>query len=561
MNIRIKIPLFTGLIVFAAILTITLYSVPDYRKKTIKSIENYRIEQTEIIKNQLKDNVNSAYSMIEHAYLKNKDKYQTSSFIVKEYPEDLKFAINNIEKIRFGDKSSGYVWINEFEPPYTVIMHPIRPEMNGTVQVFYIQNTKQNVYEAFADVIQSHKGEGFLEYDYYKPDTGEKIPKLSYIKLFEPLGWVIGTGIYIDYIDKMVAQKKNELDRQTNRLLTVIIILAFFLITGSFIFLMIFSKSITNSIARVNQKLFQMSKGQQAEIEQNVKSDETGNMNKSLNELITGLNRYSDFAGEIGRGNLNADFKSLGKDDILGNSLINMRNSLVKAKTEESQRREENERRNTANEGYTVFSELIRRGSNNIKELSYSIISNLVNYLKVTQGGIFILNDENPNNIFLELSASVAYNRRKFTEKRIDIGEGLVGACAFEKKKIVVKNVPADYLEIRSGLGKTEPKSILIIPLLMEDNLIGVIELASVNEIDQFDIEFIEKVSETIASSLYAAKINSKTYLLEKEYEKLQLDFQKVNEVLIEKEKEIKLLKKRIQDFVDDKSILSGKQI
>ncbi len=561
MNIRIKIPLFTGLIVFAAILTITLYSVPDYRKKTIKSIENYRIEQTEIIKNQLKDNVNSAYSMIEHAYLKNKDKYQTSSFIVKEYPEDLKFAINNIEKIRFGDKSSGYVWINEFEPPYTVIMHPIRPEMNGTVQVFYIQNTKQNVYEAFADVIQSHKGEGFLEYDYYKPDTGEKIPKLSYIKLFEPLGWVIGTGIYIDYIDKMVAQKKNELDRQTNRLLTVIIILAFFLITGSFILLMIFSKSITNSIARVNQKLFQMSKGQQAEIEQNVKSDETGNMNKSLNELITGLNRYSDFAGEIGRGNLNADFKSLGKDDILGNSLINMRNSLVKAKTEESQRREENERRNTANEGYTVFSELIRRGSNNIKELSYSIISNLVNYLKVTQGGIFILNDENPNNIFLELSASVAYNRRKFTEKRIDIGEGLVGACAFEKKKIVVKNVPADYLEIRSGLGKTEPKSILIIPLLMEDNLIGVIELASVNEIDQFDIEFIEKVSETIASSLYAAKINSKTYLLEKEYEKLQLDFQKVNEVLIEKEKEIKQLKKRIQDFVDDKSILSGKQI
>ncbi len=561
MNIRIKIPLFTGLIVFAAILTITLYSVPDYRKKTIKSIENYRIEQTEIIKNQLKDNVNSAYSMIEHAYLKNKDKYQTSSFIVKEYPEDLKFAINNIEKIRFGDKSSGYVWINEFEPPYTAIMHPIRPEMNGTVQVFYIQNTKQNVYEAFADVIQSHKGEGFLEYDYYKPDTGEKIPKLSYIKLFEPLGWVIGTGIYIDYIDKMVAQKKNELDRQTNRLLTVIIILAFFLITGSFIFLMIFSKSITNSIARVNQKLFQMSKGQQAEIEQNVKSDETGNMNKSLNELITGLNRYSDFAGEIGRGNLNADFKSLGKDDILGNSLINMRNSLVKAKTEESQRREENERRNTANEGYTVFSELIRRGSNNIKELSYSIISNLVNYLKVTQGGIFILNDENPNNIFLELSASVAYNRRKFTEKRIDIGEGLVGACAFEKKKIVVKNVPADYLEIRSGLGKTEPKSILIIPLLMEDNLIGVIELASVNEIDQFDIEFIEKVSETIASSLYAAKINSKTYLLEKEYEKLQLDFQKVNEVLIEKEKEIKQLKKRIQDFVDDKSILSGKQI
>jgi len=282
-------------------------------------------------------------------------------------------------------------------------------------------------------------------------------------------------------------------------------------------------------------------------------------MNQSLNGLIIGLNRYSEFAGIIGEGKLNADFESLGKEDKLGNALLEMRNSLIKAKEEEAGRREENERRNKANEGYTMFTELIRKGSSNIKELSYTIIDNLVNYLSITQGGIFILNDENPEDVYLELSASVAYNRRKFIEKRIEIGDGLVGACAFEKKKIILTNVPDDYMEIRSGLGKTEPKSILILPLMMEGNLIGVIELASIREPDKFEIEFTERVSEIIASSLYSAKINSKTFSLQMEYDRILKESAQLKEQLIENEKEIKTLRRKISDYTEDKSILSMK--
>jgi methyl-accepting chemotaxis protein len=559
MNIRTKIPLFTGLIVFTSILIVTLYSVFDYRKKTIKSIESYQEEQLVIIKNQLKDNVNSAYAMVENAYVEVKDKFQQGSVLMEDYPDDLRFALKNVEKIRFGEGESGYIWINEYEPPYTVIMHPTRPEMNGTVQVFYIQSTKQNVYEAFADVINQQNGEGFLEYDYYKPGTGEKIPKLSYIRLFEPLNWVIGTGIYIDYIDKIGAEKKAALDKQTNNLLLIIVVISILLIAASFIVLLFFSKTITNSISKVRLKLFQMSKGQQADIEKDVKKDEIGDMNQSLNGLIIGLNRYSEFAGVIGEGKLNADFESLGKEDKLGNALLEMRNSLLKAKEEEAGRREENERRNKANEGYTMFTELIRKGSSNIKELSYTIIDTLVNYLNITQGGIFIINDENPEDVYLELSASVAYNRRKFIEKRIEIGDGLVGACAFEKKKILLSNVPNDYMEIRSGLGKAEPKSILILPLMMEGNLIGVIELASIREPDKFELEFMDRVSEIIASSLYSAKINSKTFSLQKEYDRILNESEHLKEQLSESEKEIRTLRRKISDHEEDKSILSMK--
>jgi transcriptional regulator with GAF, ATPase, and Fis domain len=302
-----------------------------------------------------------------------------------------------------------------------------------------------------------------------------------------------------------------------------------------------------------------MSKGQQADIEKDIKKDEIGDMNQSMNELITGMNRYSEFAGVIGEGNLTADFESLGKDDKLGNALLEMRNSLIRAQEEEAGRREENERRNKANEGYTMFTELIRKGSSNIKELSYTIIDSLVNYLTITQGGIFILNDENPESVYLELSASVAYNRRKFIEKRIEIGDGLVGACAFEKKKILLTNVPNDYMEIRSGLGKAEPKSLLILPLMMEGNLIGVIELASLSEIDGHDIEFTERVSEIIASSLYSAKINSKTSQLQKEYDRIVNESNRLKAQLEENEKEIKTLRRKVSDHMEDKSILSMK--
>lgn len=556
MNIRTKIPLFTSIIVFITIVAVTIFSVWEYRKKTLESIDSYKYEQTEIIKKQLKDNVNSAYKMLDKAWFNISGTYHKHFVKIKNFPPELRYAIRDIEQIRFGD--AGYIWLNEVNPPYTVIMHPVKPEMNGTVQVFNIQDTKQNVYEAFADVIDKNSGDGFLEYDYYKPGTNKKIPKLSYIRLFKPLGWVIGTGVYIDYIDTMIAQKTAELNKQTNRLITVVLIFGLILIIVASLSLFYFGKSISDSIFKVKEKLFEMSKGHVPEIELTKRNDELGEMLNSLNDLIFGLNKYAEFSLEIGQGNIDAEFKPLSSDDKIGNSLLDMRESIKKASEEEEKRRFENERRSKANEGYAMFAELVRKGRKDIAELSYDIISNLVDMLGVNQGGIFMVNDES-NEKFLELTASVAYGRRKYHEKKIFIGDGLAGACAYEKKKIYLTNVPENYTEIRSGLGSANPKTILIVPLVTEDNLVGVIELASLTEIDDFNIEFTEKVTETIAASLFAAKINAKTGQLQQEYDKLFSDNKKYVEALIEKEKEIKHFKRKINEMKENKSILSVK--
>jgi signal transduction histidine kinase len=563
MKIRTKLPLYTSITVFITIVAITMYSIIDFRKKTLQSIESYKFEQTEIIKNELKDNVGNAYSMIDQAYLmssKSEDslsrglsKDVSKSMVLSSY---LNLTKENIRQMRYGE--AGYIWINEIDPPYTVRMHPIKPEMEGTAQVFYIKETQQNVYEAFADVVHNNGGEGFLQYDFYKPGSNERIPKLSFIKLYEPLGWVIGMGVYVDHIDKMVARKTDELNQQTSQMINYILLLGFILITLAGLTLYLFGKTITDAIYNVRQQLFDMSKGIVVQKTIEERTDEIGDMNKSLNALIDGVNSYSEFALSIGKGNLEADFSTLSDEDNLGNSLLKMRESLTTAKEEEEIRQQENERRNWANEGYTMFSDLMRKSSNeNLREMAYDVIENMVKYTGSVQGGIFIYNDEEENNHYIELLASTAYNRRKFKEKIIQPGDGLIGTCALEKQMIYLTNVPKDYIDIRSGLGTANPESILIEPLMMEDNIIGIIELAAFKKYKDFEIEFVEKVSESIASSLYAAKINSKTAILLKDFDTFKEKISDLERKLVLKDLELKKAKKDGSSNDNKNTILS----
>jgi methyl-accepting chemotaxis protein len=184
---------------------------------------------------------------------------------------------------------------------------------------------------------------------------------------------------------------------------------------------------------------------------------------------------------------------------------------LKKAKLEEENRQIENKRRSWVAEGQALISEVMRGTGEDLKIISHRIISTLIRYLDANQGGIFILNDDNPKDLYIELMASFAYNRSRFHQKRVGLGEGVIGACFLEKQSIYMTQLPQDYMEIRSGLGTANPSSLLVVPLKMEDNVIGVIEIASFNQLLEHEIEFVEKVSESISSSLFTSKANRKT--------------------------------------------------
>ena len=248
------------------------------------------------------------------------------------------------------------------------------------------------------------------------------------------------------------------------------------------------------------------------QIDESKKRDEIGTMRNELKHLINGLKRTADFAQNIGKGNLNAEYQPLSGDDVLGNSLLEMRQSLQNAEKEQLIRAKEDEHRNWVTAGLANFAEILRQDNASLEALSYNIISNLVKYLGANQGGIFILNDADDEiDRVLEMTACYAFDRKKFTEKQIRQGEGLVGTCYLEGETIYITDVPDKYMNITSGLGKANPRVILICPLKVNDVIYGVIELASFRVLEPYHLDFVHKVCESIASTISSVKVNIRT--------------------------------------------------
>jgi putative methionine-R-sulfoxide reductase with GAF domain len=519
MKIKTKLPLFTSITVLFSITFIAAFSIISFRNRTLENIENYRKEEIAKVEQTLKDMVDMSYNMIAQGY-----EQQTAKSIRETYgisPDEegneninmllmniLNITLENLRVLRYG--KDGYIWINQLDPPYEVVMHATRPDLEGSGHVFIMEGTNVNVYEAFADICNEY-GEGYLEYSFYKPGQNERLPKLSYIKLFKPLGWVIGTGDYIDNIEKEVQKKTSELENQITELIYLTIIIGIVLVAIASGILYYLGLTITKAIGQVSKQLLEMAKGYRVNKLDIERYDEIGEMSQSLDILIDGVGSYTEFANQIGQGNLDAEFNPLSEGDELGNSLIEMRQSLKTARVEEENRQLENRRRSWIAEGQALISEVMRGTGEDLKIISHRIISTLIRYLDANQGGIFILNDDNPKDTHIELMASFAYNRSRFHQKRIELGDGIVGACFLEKKSIFMTKLPQDYMEIRSGLGTANPSSLLVVPLKMEDKVIGVIEIASFNVLQEHEMEFIEKVSESISSSLFTSKANRKT--------------------------------------------------
>jgi transcriptional regulator with GAF, ATPase, and Fis domain len=240
-------------------------------------------------------------------------------------------------------------------------------------------------------------------------------------------------------------------------------------------------------------------------------NDEIGEMAVAMNSLIKGLKQISDFAVAIGKGNFNKEFKPLSEEDKLGFSLMDMRDNLKTASLEEEKRKEEDTQRSWASNGIAMFSDILRKNNDNLEELAYDIITNLVKYLEINQGGLFMINDNDPDDVFIEMKGCYAYDRKKYLEKRVDMGVGLLGRCVQEKNMIYLTDVPEDYLNITSGIGQEKPGSILLVPMILNDQVFGVLELASFQEIEGYKKDFAGRLAESIASTIATVKTNMQT--------------------------------------------------
>ena len=164
------------------------------------------------------------------------------------------------------------------------------------------------------------------------------------------------------------------------------------------------------------------------------------------------------------------------------------------------------EEREWVSEGLTKFVDILRTSQSNLEELCDQIINNLVSYLGVTQGGLFIVDDNIDDRKELMLISAYAYERKKYINRNVKPREGLVGQVFIEKRPMFLKEIPEQYVNISSGLGKARPTNLFIAPMLMNEEVYGVIELASLKEMPEFQREFVLKLGETIASTIAATR-------------------------------------------------------
>ncbi len=398
-----------------------------------------------------------------------------------------------INEIRPYDDSYGFLISNK--GVYAAI--PFDSIANKTVEkVIPEENLEHNVMLNIMDGKQ---------FSYMRTDENNKSFYVSYFPLsFGNSESYWSLGIAVPY-DVMISKARN------NLYFSIIVAIIGFIVLALVIWYI--SKGISIPLIKTAETIKELAKGnisidKKLEVKGN---DEISDISNSLNTLIDGLENNIQFALEIGRGNLEYNFELSSNQDVLGSALMNMRKSLKQAAQDEAKRKSEDKRLNWATQGAAKFAELMRENTDKLSEFSYNIISNLVRYLEASQGGLFIINNNKKDDVFIELSASYAYDRRKYIDKKIRMGVGLVGRCINEQETIYMTDFPEDYLNIASGLGQSTPQSILLVPILFNQKVFGVIEMASFKKMEQYQIKFVERIGESIGSTISNVKMNEQT--------------------------------------------------
>ncbi len=137
------------------------------------------------------------------------------------------------------------------------------------------------------------------------------------------------------------------------------------------------------------------------------------------------------------------------------------------------------------------------------------IVSRTAKALDAKHGALYLQQQTDARRF--ALTASYAFHRRKDLPTSFGMGDGLVGQCALEGNRIEVTGAPADYVEIVSGLGKSDPVSILLIPIKFESEVLGVLELAGLRPFTDEDIELLESVALGAGISISAIESAQKT--------------------------------------------------
>lgn len=219
---------------------------------------------------------------------------------------------------------------------------------------------------------------------------------------------------------------------------------------------------------------------------------------------------------------------------------------------EENKKVEEN--RNWEIQKISESNKIIRKHQD-LTKLAEEILFKVIKDLKAGQGAIYLVEkrknhekeaEEDTQNVLLKGISCYAYERKRFFETEILPGEGIIGQCFWEEDIIYITDIPRDYLHISSGLGESTPTMLIAVPLIANQQAIGVMEIASFHQIENYQREFLQKLAENIAVAFSSIQNKLNTEQLLRQVQELNQNYEKQQTEMAQK---IEVLKKQREHY------------
>ncbi len=367
----------------------------------------------------------------------------------------------------------------------------------------YIQASgfEQQQKQHFLDLLDNYKSLFFkiIEHDYaigINNSSGLLTLLNNQVTEIEQSLFVIETRIYETHKQKV------------NKTITLLFAIISFFSIGIVLLIFKTTRIVIKPLNKLKRHIHLLGEGQLPENLHIEGKNELTEMTESLNILTENLKNTKEFAIEVGKGKLDTQINVFNNQGDLGGSLIQMRNELIIVAQERELQNINHQNRLWANQTLNEVNEFLRTKTD-IEELSYSILNVLIKQTNSNQGALFLKSEDDEK--MYEISAIQAYGRKKFSNKKVKLGEDLIGTCAIEKETIYMTDLPKDYIQISSGLGFANPNELVLVPMKNDNEVLGVIEIASFKKIEKHQIEVLEKSANNYASALYSIRQNKKT--------------------------------------------------
>jgi PAS domain-containing protein len=291
-----------------------------------------------------------------------------------------------------------------------------------------------------------------------------------------------------------------------------ITMISLFTIAGILAVLLVTILTISKPLTRATEDLQQLAAGDVPDIVENKGGlPEMIRISQAILRIASRMKDMTAFARAVNADESGSELPLAGKNDALGKELNGLYRKIRDNAERQQRNEEENKRRLYINDGLAKFAEILRTGNTDITSLGDVFVRELVKYLGAIQGGLFLLDENSGDQPSLSLVSSFAYNRKKYLQKTVALGEGLVGTCAVEKQMINMTEIPKGYISISSGLGDAKPDNLLLLPVLHENDLVGVLEVASLKKYRDHELEFAREAAASLGSTLIYTRNNHRT--------------------------------------------------